>query len=98
MLARSNSFLVVCSIAAFALAAGEAPRRSGPVVPNTKPGTILCEFFKGIPGQSVNDLIKNPAFPNNPTESVALSSFEIPPTPKTITARPCAVYLSARVG
>lgn len=57
--------------------AGDA-RPSAPVVPNQKPGAILCEYFKGIEGGSVNDLVKNPAFPNKPAESLLLSSFEIP--------------------
>lgn len=57
---------------------GDAQRASAAVVPNQKPGSILCEFFKGIDGGSLNDLVNKPAFPNSPSENMLLSSFEIP--------------------
>ena len=66
------------------LAAG-APGRylvpTGPVIANTIPGTILREWWLGISGGSVADLTSNPAYPDNPTGSDELSTFEAPTEP-----------------
>gem|GEM_PF-2372753 len=72
---RRTILIALCAISS-AMRAGE--RKSGPVALNTKPGSILCEYFQGIPGGGVEDLVRSPAFPNNPSESIALLSFEIP--------------------
>src|ERR1043165_1952140 len=78
MFRSRHLILLLCGWSA--LYAGEAPKRpaSALVAPNTKPGSILCEYFKGIRGQSVSDLIRSPAFPNTPSETLALNIFEIP--------------------
>ncbi len=69
--------LLVCALSSAAFA-GELKRPSGPVSPPGKSGSILCEYFRGIEGTSVEDLAKNPAFPNKPTDSMLLDLFEIP--------------------
>ncbi len=48
--------------------------------PPAKPGatgSILVEYFRGIDGGAVENLITNPAFPLHPTDSELLKSFEI---------------------
>ncbi len=79
MLNRSFLFFIagVCLTSSLAFA-GEAKRPSGPVSRPGKPGGILCEYFKEIDGNNVDDLIRNPNFPNKPTESILLNLFEIP--------------------
>jgi uncharacterized protein len=44
----------------------------------TGAGSITAEGFGGIPGSSVADLTGNANFPNNPSITVQLGSFEIP--------------------
>ncbi len=61
------------------LFSGEVKRPSGPVSKPGKTGSILCEYFKNIPGDRVDDLAKSPNFPNKPDESILLNLFEIPP-------------------
>ncbi|HEV57898.1 MAG TPA: hypothetical protein ENN87_10470, partial [Phycisphaerales bacterium] len=51
---------------------------SGPVTGQTVPGTILREVWTGIPGASVADLTGSPAYPDNPTFTDELTSFEAP--------------------
>jgi len=46
--------------------------------PPAPQGSILCEFFRGIPGGDVKDLTVNHAFPDSPTSQQLISSFEIP--------------------
>lgn len=41
-----------------------------------KPGAILCEFFQGIGGDRVADLVKESAFPTRSTYGELLKSFE----------------------
>ena len=41
-------------------------------------GTILREYWQGIPGELVSDLTSNPAYPNSPSGSSQLTSFEAP--------------------
>ncbi len=41
-------------------------------------GTVLCEWWTGINGDSVCDLTSNPDFPDNPAESGQLASLETP--------------------
>ncbi len=41
-------------------------------------GSILREYWTGIGGTSINDLINNPNYPNNPTGSDFRTSFEGP--------------------
>ena len=49
---------------------------SGPVAGGT--GSISVEYWMGISGTSVSDLTNNGNYPNNPSSSGSLSSFEIP--------------------
>src|SRR5436309_3369732 len=49
-----------------------APSKPGQI------GSILCEFFEGINGGQVSDLLNNPAFPLKPTYSELAKSFELP--------------------
>ena len=39
-------------------------------------GTILREYWSGIPGAAVSDLTSHPNYPNSPTGGSALTSFE----------------------
>src|SRR4051812_6488817 len=41
-------------------------------------GSITREFFAGIDGQAVTDLTAAANFPNNPTSTSTLTSFEAP--------------------
>src|SRR6185503_10561268 len=40
--------------------------------------TVRREYWLGIPGSVVSDLLSNPAYPNNPAVVDFLSSFEAP--------------------
>lgn len=74
-------YAIALSFIVASFARGEAPTAVPPTAP-AKPGTtgsILCEYFRGIPGGTVADVIKNPAFPNSPTDGELLKAFEITP-------------------
>jgi hypothetical protein len=49
---------------------------TGPVAATT--GTILREYWTGITGVAVSDLTSSPAYPNSPSDSDLLTSFEAP--------------------
>ena len=49
---------------------------TGPAIGGT--GSISVEYWLGITGTSVSDLTNNGNYPNNPSSSGSLSSFEIP--------------------
>ncbi len=42
-------------------------------------GSILCMYWREIPGTTLPDLLKDPAFPRFPTQQVYLDQMEIPP-------------------
>jgi predicted peptidase len=58
---------------------------TGPAVTSTSydappaSGGILCMYWREIPGTSLAELLKNPAFPRYPNQQVYLEQMEIPP-------------------
>jgi hypothetical protein len=49
---------------------------SGPLTGGT--GSISCEYWTGISGTSVANLTSHPNYPDNPSSTSSLTSFEIP--------------------
>ena len=64
------------------LVAEDAPKHfivpTGPITGETVKGTILREYWTGISGASVSDLVNSPAYPDNPSGSDELAVFEAP--------------------
>jgi len=71
---------IVPAMFCVAVLAGIAPSSNANLTPPTPEprGTILCEFFRGIPGNDIKNLTDNPAFPASPTSGELIYSFDIP--------------------
>ncbi len=70
--------LLLCVLAASVSTAAEEMKAIPPARPGSV-GSILCEYFRAIPGGGIGDLTKNPVFPMNPTDSELIKSFELGP-------------------
>jgi hypothetical protein len=61
------------------LAADARPLPSAPPATPGPAGSILVEYFRGVAGAAVSDLVNNPAFPLHPTDAELIKSFEFDP-------------------
>lgn len=51
---------------------------SQPATGQPQPGSILCAYWRELPGSAVADLTSTPAYPNFPHEQILLDRFELP--------------------
>lgn len=54
------------------------PALAQPASSSVTTGTILCAYWREVPGSRISDLTTQPTFPDLPNEQVYLQSFEIP--------------------
>src|SRR5947209_12222725 len=69
--------VIVLAILAGSFAASAEDQKPAPPAQPGKPGSILIEYFRGIAGDAIGELTKNPAFPLHPTDSELAKSFEL---------------------
>jgi hypothetical protein len=72
------SLVLACAWAFAWCALADPPMKPAPAAKPGEPGTILFEYFRGLPGFTVPELVANPAFPEHPSDGELAKSFEIP--------------------
>jgi predicted peptidase len=60
-------------------AIGGATRVTAVTAVAPKGGSVLCQYWRDLPGTHLKDLVADPAFPRFPDEQVYLDQMEVPP-------------------